>query len=448
MQAYQLESAENRRDDAHAVAEQYAGFFKFIMESYQSYFSEFFQEVYDPLLGSCKAELFEDRPAGFRLVYKHGRRDPKTWTSIVDRASYIGALVDFIRMVEGRLIADCNWDVGKKEIGAITTFIIQHLETDQFFLFAQDNAHKLHTKAQTQAVQATPWSYISGGSMETLLKCYFRIEGSIHKEQRIVESPFDLLTFWIEALKNAPANITNSCIEDESSVLYAFSPSHAFLLQPGLFKEAWMSKQFTYTWVRDHVVKPARLYYQDMSLSLEDQEFITFKMKEVCGLELKASHLRLNVANLRQHFAQQSADLTAIDSCLMRFLPLYNQTSAQQILCHLGLETHYPLTLMTACELADLTFALTRDESIRYRLSALGYLPPKPFFVADTNWPGMWFAFAYNPGTQELDLWRSDPSFRNPKPMHVWRKDLDGTSHKPWGILLPQFVPYSVNQSQ
>ena len=439
LQSYQFESAQDRRDEAYNAAKHYAEFFKFIVENYQAHFSEFFQEVYDPLLGTCKADLFEDRPAGFRLVYKHGRRDPTTWTSITDRNSYIDALIDYVRMVEGRLIADCDWEEGKEEIVTITTLLIHQLEEDEFFLTAQKRSKQLHLQAKTQALEVTPWSYISGGSMEALLKCYFRTESSIQKEERIIESPQDLLIFWIETLKNAPAPLTNPCLKDHQRSLYAYSPSHAFLLLPGLFKQSWTSKQFTYTWVRDMVVKPAILYYQDILLTPEEQDFIADQIKEVSGLTLKASRQDLNVANLGQFFADQSDDITTIDGCLMRFLPLYSQEAAHKVLHHLGVKSDPLPPMITACDLADLAFALTKDEQIRTKLSALGYLPPRPLFVADTNWPNMWFAFAYNPGTQELDLWRSDPSFRNPKPMHVWRSELNGSSSKSWGLIMRHF---------
>lgn len=439
MQAYQFESAQDRRDEAYDAAKHYAEFFKFIVENYQAHFSEFFQEVYDPLLGSCKAELFEDRPAGFRLVYKHGRRDPTTWTPIVDKKSYVKVLIDYMRMVEGRLIADCSWDEGKEEIVKITTLIIHHIEEEDFLLSAQKRAKQLHAKAKTQALEITPWSYISGGSMKALLKCYFRVESPIHKEEHIAQSPQDLLIFWIETLKNAPAPLTNPCLKDDSFSLYAYSPSHAFLLQPGLFKQSWTSKQFTYTWVRDTIVKPALLYYQSMIISPAEQEFIISKMKEMSGLTLSASQQDLSVSSLRQCFARQSNDVTSIDGCLMRFLPLFSKASAQKAMHHLGVDCPPLPPIMTACEFADLAFALTKDEKIRDRLSTLGYLPPRPLFVADTNWPGMWFAFAFNPGTEELDLWRSDPSFRSPKPMHVWRSELNGSSQKPWGLIMKHF---------
>ena len=91
---------------------------------------------------------------------------------------------------------------------------------------------------------------------------------------------------------------------------------------------------------------------------------------------------------------------------------------------------------ITALELQDLFYALTKNTGFTDKLRTLGYLPPKPLFVGDTNWPNMLFAFAYNPGTQELDLWRADPGFRLPKPMHIWHDDLtNGT----WAILMHQF---------
>ena len=44
---------------------------------------EYFQEVYDAdMHEDVEGSLYDDSPAGFRLLYKHGRRNPGTWTLI------------------------------------------------------------------------------------------------------------------------------------------------------------------------------------------------------------------------------------------------------------------------------------------------------------------------------------------------------------------------------
>jgi hypothetical protein len=65
----------------------------------------------------------------------------------------------------------------------------------------------------------------------------------------------------------------------------------------------------------------------------------------------------------------------------------------------------------------------------------LGYALPTPVLFADTNWVKDWFAFAVNPGTGKLDLWRVDPISRSGYPMSQWKQWLDGENRsRTWGI--------------
>ena len=336
-----------------------------------------FKKFSIPQIVDVNPELFADSPAGFRLVYKYGRVATSQWTVISNEQEYITALIDFFRMTEGQLIADCDWDEGKKAIESITTLIIQHLQRDEFVKGAHKRVKAMHQKAQTGAVHLTPWSYLSGGSMEHLLKCYFCIEKPLVKEQKAVKNPLELLLFFIETLKSAPPNVVESNVP-----LFAYSPTHAFRLMPFWkeFKKAWMSKNFTYTWVRDQWIRPAESHYLKQKLSAKQQkELLAFlEIKNVPSKQaITPVEFRRSVVSVFPSLAHE------VDAALVKLLP-----------------------------------------------------GASPIFFADTNWPGLLFAFALNPGTLEMDLWRSDSEFKNPRLMHMWQKDLDGTSQKPWGVVL------------
>jgi hypothetical protein len=61
---------------------------------------------------------------------------------------------------------------------------------------------------------------------------------------------------------------------------------------------------------------------------------------------------------------------------------------------------------------------------------------PAPFIFADTNWMTHHFAFVVNPGTGQLDLWRTDYTGVVGEPMSHWQPWLDGSrQHPKWGIL-------------
>jgi len=378
--SFQFEQSLQGRDDAKSQAENYAKFFNYLTSQYRSYFEVYFQEVFDPQILDVNPELFADSPAGFRLIYKHGRKKPSQWTLIQSKDDYLFALMDFFRMTENQLIAACDWEEGKKAIVDLTTDIILHLQTEDFIASAQKRVVHMHQTSQTGAMHLTPWSYLSGGSMEHLLKCYFCVENPIAKEEKIVESPTDLLIFYIEVMKSAKPFVVEGGIP-----LFAYSPTHAFRLLPQLesFKNAWMDKGFTYTWVRDNYVDPGYQFYAKQTLSSSQQRDLLKKM----GIEHSFSRNSLSMREFRMQVIDQfPGAISLIDGLLIE--------------CKPGV---------------------------------------KPLYFADTNWPGLFFAFAVNPGTLELDLWRSDPQFNHPRSMHMWQNDLNGTSQKPWGVFMHKF---------
>ena len=149
-------------------AQETSKFYVFMSEQYEQLFRLYFQEVYDPDLRDVEGNIYEDSPAGFRLVYKYGRAEPSVWQPIYQQEGYIKALHHFFRSVEPILVNQCVWEKGKDEIHVITRLILEFIETDEFI----KGAFKRVKEKQDSASEKKPWSYISGGTLDTLVRCY------------------------------------------------------------------------------------------------------------------------------------------------------------------------------------------------------------------------------------------------------------------------------------
>lgn len=368
VRAHHAGACKDLRDKAHENAQGLSQFFPFLIEQYSEKFQEHFLEIFDAEAQYTHEALYEDSPAGFRLVYKHGRSDPSAWTFIKDEKEFFESLRHFFIAVESQVSSECEWEGGAKEIEDLTTRLVHFVDTDPFQSFALK--------------KKKPWSYTSGGSMHTLLKGYFSIEGEIAEEKRPIENPTDLLTFLIELLKALPYNVTRPFEIDPEASLLMYSPTHAFLLKPGLspFKEGWLDNGFTYTWIRDNVIEPAKNQYESIRIDRDTQTLLASKL--VKG-EFFPHASSLTLTEFRTFLLKAAPKLEdEIDNLLYQSFP-----------------THPPL------------------------------------LFADTNWLDYAFAFAVNPATLELDLYRISADNTRAYPMNPWRSYLDGSTTTPWGVL-------------
>ncbi len=89
--------------------------------------------MYDAQMQEAIEEIYDDSPAGFRLVFKHGREDPSLWTLIYNEDDFIKSLVEFFLLIEGEAIHSCEWEKGKDEVAWITGIIVRHIR-EPFFL--------------------------------------------------------------------------------------------------------------------------------------------------------------------------------------------------------------------------------------------------------------------------------------------------------------------------
>jgi len=362
--AYHARACRDLCDEAQSYAEGLSNLFSFLIEQYTEQFQKHFCEIFDPDIVGEKSALYEDSPAGFRLIYKHSRDNPLAWSPIYSLEEYACALKQFFIAVEPLLIDTYEWKEGAKVLQEMTTLILHYLQSEKFLSFATKNQ--------------IPWSYISGGNMHRLLQCYYCIEGEITEEKKRVKSPLDLLIFLLDLMKALPYCVTKRFEEDDSSALLMYSPVHAFLFKPGLrpFIEGWLDKGFTYTWVRDNVILPGQLAYEERPLSREDQT-------------------KIGSALLGKDFSPHEGVITP-----PRFHALLLENNPH------------------------------RREEIDTLL--FNTLPrPQPLIFADTNWLNYCFAFAVNPATLELDLYRYDPLTKRGVPMTIWEGEWDNM----WGVL-------------
>ncbi|MCH9614567.1 MAG: hypothetical protein SP1CHLAM54_14720 [Chlamydiia bacterium] len=405
MEAVHYDGLRDMLEDQANLSEKYAHFFKFLMESYAEELSKHFQEVFDPEMVDEIPDLYDDAPAGFRLLYKHGRADPGLWEIIRNKNDFARSLVNFFQMTEYSITEKCEWKKGKSEIEEVTTMVMRHVETETFLQSASDRISKKQQKKRN------PWSYASGGTMHSLVKCYFGTPNEIREEKRWVDSPVDLLTFLVDTMKGAPGFTTNRFLESQDGGLLMHSPTHAFILKPGLpsFREGWVDSGFTYTWVRDRVIEPAQIFYGKISLTPSDQkDLIRFT-----GINVSPSNQSLTVPEFRELLCKKSRPDT-VDTFLRSAFPLIPRASLKG----------YSLP---TCDVVP--YKMYRDLTNETEIRA-----PRGIAFADTNWAFFYFSFIVNPGTLELELWRSDQEGFEGIPMVSWEHLINGTSKQEWGV--------------
>ena len=229
IQLHQLGMVKEMISDLEKKTKELSAFFKFLMEFFEKKLPDFFQEVYDPSM--VEGEEYDDSPAGFRLMFKHGRANPSLWTRIDDEKGFVEAVREFFVLVEHEAIHACAWEEGKGLISSLITSVAHYIEKKEFMVGAYERVKALHGKVGTQ--ERAPWSYVAGGNMESLLKGYYSFEGKLTEEKVAVESEADLAIFLIETLKDAPPSLTNRYLDDERLGMLMQSPTHACILRPG-----------------------------------------------------------------------------------------------------------------------------------------------------------------------------------------------------------------------
>ncbi len=437
---YHMQACLDTRDKFHLRGQNIASFFSFFIEQITTQAQSFFQEVYDAEMHDVQTESYDDSPAGFRLLYKHGRAHVGSWTFIYRKEEYIQALKDFFVAIEHPMTELCEWEEGKQEISHLITAIIHRVSDDEFLLLAfyrMAKAHRVPLKKlsldELDKMEKKPWAYTSGGTLETLLKTYFCREGSLTEEARWVESSQDLLIFILETLKQLPPLTMDPFIENPEKRMLIASPTHVFSLLPGeeLFRRGWEDSGFTYTWVRDQIVLPARNFYASIRLNSQEQLFLlqelAITLPPVEANELQRRFILSEEPLSIQAFVKKLPSLPHLSAFLFEMLPLSISEKGGRLIGRRTLHDQM-IASESICQSRD------RHEEIAHLMRAKGLAPPKALIFADTNWAKYLFAFLVNPVSEKLELWRTDRIGLTGAPMHNWEPFLNGSIKQSWRI--------------
>ncbi len=411
------------RNEQVAKAGALVGFFSSLIEQYDQKMQESFQELFDPALVGEEAHLYDDSSAGFRLVYKHGRLDASQWTAIYDGEHYIEYLRDFFSSKENELNFPAA--IGRDLVSEITTGLIQFIRTPEFL----DSA----LARSKEKGRRSPWDYISGGTLQTLLMSYCNRDRPFTEIGVTPRSEEELLRFLASIKGGSP--------------LLMHSPTHAFIVFPGL-----STSQPTYKkcakWneeMQEHIA-------HRVSERLPEEERALFihlvRQKPTAGTNvLFRTHL---IEALSPRIKQRES---IIDSVLFENSPLFSKTEAKdavnQILHTIGRAEavgQFDRSFYGAFDISQITKAILLkalgkailpvdwDQRIVDSMRRLGIIPNSLLF-ADTNWSGWYFGFVKNPTTERLELWRLNRTATQGFPMTDWKQWFDTKNTSAWVVL-------------
>ncbi len=497
----ELYHIDKMRQMAHEQAVKVAGLNEFLINEYDRLFFDFFQEVYDADLHDVAAGPFDDCPAGFRLLYKHGRANPSLWTRVSSLTEFIEALVSFFTITESELRTSPEIKGIENEFSLITTQLIGHVRSDEFMESAFYRMAKAHNVApianpldNLEKIEKKPWVYTSGGSMSTLVSAYFRREEKPTETARWVENETELLAFFIDTIKQLPAQVSDMYVKECNKSMLIHSPTHAFLLKPGLFKEAWTSDMYTYSWIKHKVIEPATRDIDDLVLVEVMAEDIIrsllYAVPQDYRPRFKQVFQTLPYSTTPQDFRNSIINafhtdrglrgprgpvLTAddVDSIFYSHLPYIEvgdiQLLLQEVLGNVfsydpKLQSRVSLVVQTVLarittksvlsakrllELAKAISCLVVEETriskdihkaIIEEFRARKRMLVAPLIVADSNWVRDYFSLVVSPTTGDLELWSTDFYGVEGRPISYWKMWVNGSRKSPeWGIFFKPF---------
>ncbi|PJD95139.1 MAG: hypothetical protein CK425_09430 [Parachlamydia sp.] len=489
--ANELSVLQELRDEAHLKARRFADLFQSLVDMYDILFPTYFQEVYDADMHDVTTGPYDDSPAGFRLLFKHGRSNTAQWTQIQNQDEFIDALVAFFIATESEIRSSPAAEGIDREVSEIISAIVAQIRTREFLetaFYRMAIAHNTRIIKDPlnhlEQIEKKPWVYTSGGSMSTLVSAYFAREQKPTEVSRWVESPMELLVFLVDSIKQLPPKIQEEYEKAQNKSMLMHSPTHAFLLKPGYptFKQSWHEETYTYIWLRDNFLKIGQNFVESILL---DEEAVS-TLLELVALQLPPSHRhyfrktfahlygRKGVAELRNlllHPFESDRGLRLgnrpvfsaeeLDSYLYTALPLFPVYQLEQRVLEImqklpGLSLTVLKKIKTALEKFDpfarrgrshlsaralqeickaILCLVTENTAFPYdyhkhigrAAQELGYAMPLPFIFADTNWIKEEFGFVVNPGTAAIELWRVDPIGTTGAPMKSWEMWLNGT---------------------
>lgn len=404
------------RNQSIAKAEGLSQFFTSLLEQYDQKLQEYFQELFDPAIYSEKAIFFDDSAAGFRLFYKHGRLDASQWTSIHSGEQYVDCLREFFSAVENDLVVPEA--IGKETISEITTALIQFTRKSEFLDAALKRSEEIGRRS--------PWDYVSGGTLQTLLMAYCNRDRPFTETKIVPHSVEELFHFLKGIVRIEPQLI--------------HSPTHAFVLYPEL-----LTKELT--------SRPAQKWDERMqehlahlvSEKLPDQERALFvhlyRQKRAAGTNAQFRSDLIECIRVKNGEA-------LVDSCLFESAPIYTRDQAQAFVAAFGEKGEglegtffgpfdiYRFVKMLILKKQGVAFSqIDWEQKIVNAMEGYGCgFSPSTLF-ADTNWAGWFLGFVINPATGHLELWRLNRNRTQGFPMTDWKEWLSRKNSAPWVVL-------------
>jgi len=495
--SHEFRMLEEQRDKAHHRAQRISGLLQVIVDQLIEFFPRFFQEIYDADLHQVQTGPYDDSPAGFRLIYKHGRSNTAQWTYIDSPEEFIDALYSFFTLVERDLASLSEFTGLEHELSDVITHITKQIRSPDFLpsAFARMAAyHKIPLVANPlqnlDKISKKPWAYTSGGTMGSLVSNYFRLEELPKEASRWVENSMELMVFVIDTLKQIPPKEMEDFTKERRSSILTHSPTHAFLIKPfyAALQTAWKNEAFTYTWVRDQIVLPMIRRVDEQHLDRQRLEYLVQQMRELVHPDFRYYFSKIfaqfpyeyNSVEFREYlFKQMEGDKgfqqkgqeplpeELVDQFLYKTLPLVERSKLESAIKEIfeeektlppdvqkrvlkRLEESSSLTqdrFIPSHELLKLCKSLVAEVAeVRFwpddlhgsflkAMRKTGYALAEPFIVADTNWMREDFGFVVNPGTGRVEFWRLDPYGGEGTPIRAWDQWLDGSRQEPkWGL--------------
>lgn len=486
--------------DASARASKIAGLYQFLADEYIKRFEVYFQEVYDADLHEVTTGLYDDSPAGFRLLYKHGRTNPSLWSQVKSHTEFSDVLANFFVAVESDLAVAPEVAGLEEDIAHITTGLVSHVRSRVFIETAFERmalAHGVTPVAEPlknlDKVEKKPWVYTSGGTMDNLVSCYFNRGDKPTQVERWVDSETTLLVFLIETVRKLGQDELRNFQADSSRGLLMHSPTHAFVLKPGyeVFQAAWKGSDYPPNWVDEVVINPGQAFAESMVLSEQVVRDLLLRLipkvpdpfrprftKVFNAIPGGITPIELRGLLSKGLFGdpglqEQGSPIVHpddIDALIYSSLPYTTEEQLGENLSQIwkvmpSLSTSEEMELNAIFKRLPLegkggavisskrmqqvcksmlgllyhrqTVPFDVHKEVALALRQLELAGPAPVIFADSNWARDYFGFLVNPGTGNLELWRLDYTGLIGSPMSHWKKWLDGSrTDRTWGVYI------------
>ena len=463
-----------------------------MFDQYDKLLKEYFQEIYDPDLHEVETGPYDDSPAGFRLLYKHGRSNSALWTVIRSLEEWRDALASFFSITEQELLLLSDLQGVEAEVRHIISRLVQHIRSDYFVETALKRYARAYNAPCPEAplkdldkVEKKPWVYTSGGSMSSLVEAYFARGGPPEEADRWVENETELLAYLIDTVRL----VEKRTAAPPPQKVLMHSPTHAFILLPfhNSFKESWQSDCYSYTWIKKTVQDPSTSFYtsyafdqdtteailQSLALFLDPEDY-HYLIKELSHVSpfLRSYEFVAEVNHLFhiEAYLRPYEDKLAIfdwDRFFLSHLPYVPINQIEPLILQtvqkvLSIKNHRLPRLSLACDvsrkynrvLSKKAYLLLLKEALIERLQDTSFekniveaalmqllstfpTPARPVIFADSNWMKEYFAFATSPVNLSLKLWTTNSLGTEGAPLVQWTPWVNGSrKERTWGVFI------------